>query len=211
MWPIIFDSLPLKMFFSIFFTGITIKMMDDFIDEDFDHLIGIFNLTKELGPGIVSYILLIFSLAIVLNPKVATSLFFVSFSIGMVGNLTAKMPSGLYGYQESIIVLILALFLSGTKEVFSSLFLITAIQLWDDYLDYTGDKYSSKNWAFILGKTECFILGLLNFLASLYLDYIKAILGIISAILIVYIINILSIKVIKEKAETKEVQYNDDI
>jgi hypothetical protein len=108
----------------------------------------------------------------------------------MAGNLNAKMPSSLYGYQEALITIVMGLVLFGVVEMFSSLLLIIAIQLWDDYVDYNSDRYSTKNWAFILGKNECLLLGIIFFISSVYLDYFKALSGIFSMWIIVYIIKL---------------------
>lgn len=190
MWPIIFNPFPYKIFFGIFLTGIVIKIMDDYMDREFDKLINRDNTTKILGSGVLPYALFIFSLACILNPVTAVSLFFASFATGMAGNLNAKMPSGLYGYQEALITIVMGLVLFGVMEMFSSLLLIFAIQLWDDYVDYNSDRYSIKNWAFILGKNECLLLGIIFFILSVYLDYFKALSGIFSMWIIVYIIKL---------------------
>ncbi|HHW02755.1 MAG TPA: hypothetical protein GXX35_08100 [Thermoanaerobacterales bacterium] len=190
MWPIIFNPFALKTFLSVFLTGMVVKIMDDYMDMEFDELIKKDNITRILRLGTLPYALFIFSLACILNPPTAISLFFASFSTGMAGNLNAKMPSGLYGYQESILTIIMAVVLFGAVETFSSLFLIIAIQLWDDYADYRTDIYSTKNWAFLLGKNECLLLGIIFFISSLYLDFFKALSGIFSLGAIVNIINL---------------------
>lgn len=165
------------------------------MDREFDDLINNVNLAKFLGTGVVPYILVIFSLACILNPAAAITLFFASYITGMAGDVNAKMPSGLFGYQETVMIILLGLMIFGAGEMFSSIFLIIAIQFWDDYVDYNTDKYSTKNWAFILGKNESLLLGIIFFISSMYIDYFKALSGIISMFIIVYIINLRFIKI----------------
>ncbi len=120
----------LKKVFSILITGIVIKIMDDYFDQDIDALEKQPNIYMAMEYGGLPYTLLLFSLAFMLDPITALSLFFSSFAIGMVGHLTVKMPSGLYGYHESIIVVLLG-FVLLKLEMLSSLFIVMVIQLWD--------------------------------------------------------------------------------
>lgn len=200
MWFII-SSLPLlRKALSIFTIGLVIKIMDDYTDQDIDILANEPNIFVILGLGGLPYVLLLLSLAFILDPPSSLSLFMASYAIGMAGSLSVKMPSGLYGFQESILVILLSFFFLESTNIISSILIITSIQLWDDYLDYEKDKFNKKNWAFVLGKVECFLLGIIFFLLSFYLDYMKAISAIISAKVIIYTINILLNKITLNEA-----------
>lgn len=179
-----------KKVFSIFLTGIVIKIMDDYLDQDIDVIEKQPNLYIALEYGGLPYTLLLLSLAIMLDFITALSLFFSSFAVGMAGKLTVKMPSGLYGYHESLIVVLLG-FIIFKLEMVSSLLIIVTIQLWDDFLDYESDKISKKNLAFVLGKVECLLLTIIFFLLAFYFDYIKAISSIFFMHAIVYKIKLL--------------------
>ena len=111
------------------------------------------------------------------------------------------MPSGLYSYQESIIVVILG-FIFLKINMASSILIIVTIQLWDDFIDYDKDKINKKNWAFLLGKVECLLLAIIFFLSSFYIDYVKAVSSIISMHVIIYIIKILLTKQNKAMNQT---------
>lgn len=191
MWHI--TSSPLaKEFLAVFLTGLVIKLTDDFIDREYDILLGRQNFTNVLGAGILPYAIVIFSLACLLEPQTSISLFFSSYIIGMTAEYSTKMPSGLYGYQESLIMLSLGILVLGYIEMFSSLFIMWTIQLWDDLYDYKKEIACSKNCVKLLGKVECLLSSIIFFLFALYLDAAKAIVVSLLAILIVYIINILS-------------------
>jgi len=176
--------------FSIFLMGIVIKIMDDYMDQDIDAIENQPNIYTALEQGGLPYALLLFSLACIFDHITAVSLFLSSFAVGMVGNLTAKMPSGLYGYQESMVIVLLGLVIFKI-EMLSSLLIMAAIQLWDDLMDYESDKIRKNNLAFLLGKVECLLLAIIFFLLTAYFDYTKAIGSIITMHLILYIIKIL--------------------
>ncbi|MCG1011988.1 hypothetical protein JT739_05160 [Tepidanaerobacter sp. GT38] len=180
----------LKKFFSVLIVGFAIKIMDDYIDQDIDVIKNEPNLYIALEYGGLPYALLLLSLAAVIDSDAAISLFLSSFAVGMVGNLTVKMPSGLYGFFESIIVILLGIILFKS-EMLSSLFIMAAIQLWDDFLDYENDNMSKKNLAFLLGKVECLLLAIIFFLLTVFFDYVKAITSIIAMHIIIYIIKLL--------------------
>lgn len=169
--------------------------MDDCIDQEFDRLVGSPNIAIPIGSGVLSYSILIYSLACVLDAKTAVSLFLSSFSLGMTGNLFIKMPSGLRGYQESLLTSALGIILFK-RQMIASLLLMASIQLFDDYFDYDNETFSKKNWAFILGKVECFLIAMILFFISLLIDQIIAISAGISWLIIVYITRILSPKFI---------------
>ena len=165
-------------------------MMDDFMDMEIDKLLKQKNISMVLGTGNVSYMLLAFALACKMNIDVAATLFLASYAIGMMGSLTAKMPSGLYGYQESILTFFLGVYFFGLYEMLSSIFIIISIQLWDDFLDYKIDLSLKRNWAYILGRGECLLLACIFCLSAIYIDWFKTIISIMSMHMIVYITHI---------------------
>jgi hypothetical protein len=177
----------IKKVLSIFLTGLVIKIMDDYLDQDIDFIEKEQNLFTAIEYGGLPYALIVLSLAFIFDPVTSLSLFFGSFAVGMAGDLTVKMPSGLYGYQEIIIVVSLGLLILKINMA-SSILIMISIQLWDDYKDCDKDVINKKNWAFLLGKVECLLLSTIFFLLCFYLDYVKAISSVISMQMIIYII-----------------------
>ena len=184
----------IKKIISIFLTGIVIKIMDDFLDQDIDSLYrkGL-NIFLVVEHSVMSYTLLLLSFAFILDPVTSLSLFFASFALGMLTNLTVKMPTGLYGYQESLIIVFVGCILFRTNML-SSLLIILTVQLCDDFLDFDRDKVTKKNLAFLMGKTECSLLAITAFLLTLYFDYIKAIFTAISAFSVYIVLYIIEMK-----------------
>jgi hypothetical protein len=194
LWCTIFNIYLIKSISSIFFTGCVIKLMDDYMDQDYDALINKCNVSNNLGHGVMPYVLLLFSIACVSNVTTAVSLFLASFGLGMVGTLPVKMPSGFSGYGESVAAIIAGLLLFGTKTMISSICIIAAVQLLDDYIDLDSDMISKKNLAFIFGKVECIVISIILFLCSVYFEPAKAVITMMLAPFIVYIIERLSKK-----------------
>ncbi|KYO64477.1 hypothetical protein [Thermovenabulum gondwanense] len=178
----------LKKFLSLFFTGIVIKLMDDYLDEDKDNLTNSKNLTHILKKGILPYSLLLFSLAIIADINYSISIFMSSYITGMLYNVDVKSNLGITFRTEIIVVLLVGVFAFGVKEMCSSIFLIASVQLLDDYIDYETDKPFKKGFAWKLGKTECLMVFIFCVLISLYLDYLKTIFSYISLSIILYFI-----------------------
>ena len=159
----------------MFFTGFVIKIMDDYTDQNIDKMLEKPNIYEAMELGGLPYVLLLLSLAFILDPITSLSLFLSSYVIGMMGSINVKMPSGLYGYQESILILFFSFITLEKIDMVSSITIIFAIQLLDDFLDYERDYLNKKNLAFVLGKTECMLLSVILFLLTCYLDSIKGI------------------------------------
>lgn len=183
MWPTIFS---LNQGLSILLTGIVIKIMDDSLDQDIDAILGYPKNPWADNTGTLPYALLVFSLACALDAKTSASLFLACFAVGMAGNLTAAMPSGLYGYQESLGILILGLFIFGVRCFASSVLIVLTIQILDDYLDYEKDWALKSNWSYVLGSVESLLLVIILFLTSLYMDFFKSVVAIASYGVIVF-------------------------
>lgn len=190
MSPTIFS---LSKGFSILLTGIVIKILDDSLDREIDEISGRSINPLITGKGTMPYTLLILSLACVLDVETSAGLFMAGYALGMSWNLTAIMPSGVRGYQESIGIIILGCLVFGLSSFLSSVFIVATLQLLDDDIDYFQDLPLNTNWSFILGRAESRLLALISFLTSLYLDAFKAILVMVSYFIIIFIFNGLNI------------------
>jgi uncharacterized membrane protein YczE len=167
VWPVIFEFLSIT--FSVIFCAITIKLADDFLDQDID--INDYNFAKRLGNGSMLYGLLSMAFAVSLNPSLSITLFLSSYIIGMFHDLKHSFPSHLNGLQESILVLMIGIFFWGWEIMLFSLLFIFSIQLLDDYIDDYTDRLSGhRNWSHRLGRVECFLLFLLSMLAAWVTD-----------------------------------------
>lgn len=165
-------SLPKEVFIfiSIFFCGLAVKLLDDYIDES----------ERDYVPYMMCALALSISLW-----KGGVSLFFSSYIAGMFHDRKLKLTSGLKAYHEQIIAFIISSALTGVKETISSLVIICAVQLTDDLIDEREDAYEGrKNWSQVLGRTEASLSAAIFFVLSLYLDMFKTIASLGAALLI---------------------------
>lgn len=157
---------------SLLLTGTAIKIMDDNLDipdQSAAWLAG--------DRSALPYSLLFFAGGAALNAATAISLFFAAYCLGMAFNLMEKMPSGLYGYQESLLVAVSGIAFFGWGEMAGSLFIIACIQLVDDLRDQQEDRWSGqKNLAQRFGRVEAGLLAAILFLATARVALAKAVL-----------------------------------
>lgn len=153
-----------KRFAGIFLTGLVIKLMDDFLDQDLDRLKGEENFSRIIGRGILPYSLVIIILALYFNFNESVSYFAASYFLGMAYDDRERLPSRLFGWQEGLIVLGISILLTSLKDTLSALILILLIQLFDDYVDYRRDNlFLGRNLINTLGIVNSILLTLILF------------------------------------------------
>ncbi|MBL0388699.1 hypothetical protein JJB07_19000 [Tumebacillus sp. ITR2] len=174
--------------FGMVLTGLTIKLMDDALDVEFDKSVGRHTLSVRLGRACLPYGLLLFGVAMALAPSVALALFLASYAIGMGHDLSEKMPTRLPGWLESILAICLALWLSGPQTTAWAVFVMIMIQLLDDLMDVHHDRRSGQtNWAIRAGVVEATLLLFISALAAILLAPLRTA-EVIVAIPIVHIV-----------------------
>ena len=160
---------------SIFLCGLSIKLLDELIDEN--------------KASYIPYMMCFLCLSLLVW-KESGSLLLSSYIIGMFHDEGLKLISGLKSYSEQIIVFALSFLLFGIYVTISSLVIICMIQLLDDLIDVKDDIQSGKkNWVLILGKVEVIILIFVFLLFSVYFNIFKTIVCIISTLIISYLFN----------------------
>lgn len=169
MSPAIFELAGIVI--SVLLCSISVKLVDDFLDNDLDTRAGFYNFSKTLGSGAIVYGILSLALAASINASVSMPLFLASYIIGMFNDFKKTFISGLSGLQESLLVFILGVMLWGWQSMLFSTLFIFSIQLFDDYLDiYTDQLAGYRNLAHRIGKVECLLLAMLTLLTSWRLD-----------------------------------------
>ena len=120
-------------------TAFVVKAMDDAIDRPRDDALGLFNWANQLGPSLTVYTIVIEAVAMVSNRNVAISFLAGSYVVGMLSNMRDRMPSGLRGWQEAVLVggLTLWWLQSRWHLVLGAAAIMFVIQLMDDALDRT--------------------------------------------------------------------------
>lgn len=165
----------IKVFFSIVFSGLAIKLLDDLIDlNNIDY---------------VPYIMCFLCIAILLASD-SSSLFFSSYIVGMFHDENLKLISRLKAYQEQIIVFIISILLTNYVSALWSLFIICTIQGVDDLIDRKADAFEGKkNWVLKYGAVEIIVVIIIFFILSIYLSPVKTLISIPVALLLSYIFN----------------------
>lgn len=155
-------------------TGLSVKLMDDFLDEERDGIAGIRNWAQLLGRSIMAYSLLALAVATALNPAWAVSLFLASYAVGMAHEHGERLPSGLKSYQEAMLALAAGWFLFGPTEMVTSLVLVIFLQAVDDLRDWRQDReLGRQSLVTSLGPVEAVLLAGIMLVLSGSLDLPK--------------------------------------
>ncbi len=165
MWHEIFEQSAIVI--SVILCAIAVKLVDDFLDQDLDTSASSHNFANSLGKGTIIYAMLALTLAISINALVTIPLFLASYSIGMFSDLQQPFPSGLKGWQESLLVIFCGILFWGWEQMFFSLLFISSVQLFDDYVDLEKDQVvGCRNIARQIGKVECLLLSIIGMLTA---------------------------------------------
>lgn len=160
----------IKAMFCILLVGIVIKAMDDYIDNNKSEL---FNriLKQHIGSGLMSYILLFFSLSCLLNKELSISLFGGAYIVGMFSDLNRPLLFKLNGFGEALVIFTIGAYYLGFIIMLNSILIMSVIQLLDDITDINEDKFTgSKNYATKYGIVEMSLLAIFLLLVSISLD-----------------------------------------
>ncbi len=162
--------------FGIVLAGLVIKLMDDWLDVEFDQCIGRHTLAIRLGRACLPYSLLGFGLALALAPDVALTLFLASYAIGMGHDLRERMPTKLPGWVESLAAVSFSVWATDLRLTVWALFVMATIQLLDDLMDLQNDRRSGQNnLANRFGFVEVTLMMFICLLASILLSPLKTV------------------------------------
>jgi len=140
---------------AVFLAGVTIKLLDDFLDYAIDIASGSPSLVDALGAGSVVYSLVFAVFACSINLKLAAPLILSAYAVGMLKDPSEMLPLGLSAWIESVIVLIASWGIFGWAQTLVSLLLMTAVDFVDDIIDYSRDTTGpSTNLVRVIGKTQ---------------------------------------------------------
>lgn len=147
-----------------------IKVTDDYLDEVPQGP----SLAAKLDRGVTPYGLLLFSLAVSLDPGTVCTLFLAAYAVGMIKDPDLLLPTSLPTWAESLMVSACGTWLWGWRAMVSSLIIMAVVQLGDDYLDRDQDWQQQRfNLANRWGRVETLLLILLLGYLSLLLDWEK--------------------------------------
>ena len=151
--------------------GVTIKLLDDFLDYAVDLASGSPSLIDVLGSGSVVYTLIFAVFACSINLKSAAPLMLSAYAVGMLKDPAQMLPLGLSAWMESVVVAIASWSIFGWPATLVSLLLMTAVEFIDDLFDYSRDERGpSTNLVHVIGKTQLILLSLVVIIAALIID-----------------------------------------
>lgn len=155
---------------AVFLTGVVIKLMDDYLDQEIDRLNERYSLAVRLKRKILPYSLLLFSFAVLCDYELSISLLWASYIVGMGAN--TKSSLGLKVYQELILLLVMGFVLLDRGQFLFALLIILFIQTADDYIDYYREKYINKdNFINYLGRLGTLFIVAVSLSCSLICDW----------------------------------------
>lgn len=156
-------------FISAALCSVAVKLLDDYLDREIDEACGEPNSVNRLGEGAVAYCLPALASSVAFQPEIGACLFFASWAVGMYHDLNASFPSGLRGWQESLLVCLTGWYLFTWQSMLWTILLAGGVQLFDDIVDQRQDKISGmRNLACYLGTLQCSVLCGVLVLSSCY-------------------------------------------
>lgn len=162
--------------------AITVRLMDDFLDTGMDGLGGQNTAAMSLDRAVLPYSLALFSIAVMMQPKLATALFLAAYSIGMADDLNRELPTGLKSRYEALLAVGLGILGMGLVVMTWACALMTALQCIDDYLDVYLDRcVGRRNICHYLGRVETVLLAACSFILCLILSPFLTLLSLLGA------------------------------
>lgn len=141
--------------------------MDDFLDLRYDVMEGTETLAARLGEGSIAYALISFALGAMVGAEAAVALMIGAYAVGMAGDFDRRLPSGLSGYQESAVLLLLAVLFLPWRTLLWAVASMLCVQLLDDLEDLALDRISGNpNFARRIGVVEAHMLALVALLVA---------------------------------------------
>lgn len=132
-------------FIGVFFTGIVIKIMDDYLDYNIDKELELWNYTILLGRAALPYSLVLFMVGLSLNFSEGVGFFASSYCLGMNSSDKSRLPSGLLPWQEGLILVAISIFITDFYNTLYCFISIFYIQLMDDLIDYQKEKFTNQH------------------------------------------------------------------
>lgn len=172
MLPVIFKFVLSTL--AVFLCALAVKLVDDFLDCEFDVISGRENWARHLGTGTLVYAMLFLAFAAGLDAAISVPLFLSSYMLGMFNDFRQIFPSKLTGWQETFLVLFIGIVIFSWDAMLFSLLMIIAVQLIDDSLDYSVDILTGqRNLAHRLGMVESLLLAVIALLSAYWLNPVQ--------------------------------------
>ncbi len=141
--------------------GATIKLMDDYLDAEYDICRGKRTLAIKLSRASLPYALCLGLIAGFLKTDLAISIFFGSYAVGMLSTWKEKLPTKVPAYVEIVAAIALSVALVGWQTALWGVALMAVFDWIDDIVDLTSDQRTGqRNLARRIGVVETTLLTL---------------------------------------------------
>jgi len=130
----------LAFFVAALLTGVAVKIMDDYVDEDSDYLSRRPNLCRRYGRDITVYGFCSLLAAAAIELPTTIGLFAAAYAVGMGFGGTSIYLSRLSNRGEGALCMAFSIIFAGFSTTAVALSLMIAIQLWDNWLDEGSHK-----------------------------------------------------------------------
>lgn len=156
---------------SMVLMGAAVKLMDDYLDSEYDICRGERTVAVKIGRASLPYALVCAVCSAYLNVAIAVSLFFACYALGMLTNAREKLPTRVPAYVEVIVSAAILWGMVGWRMALWALAFIAFIDWLDDIIDMTRDaRTGQRNLALRLGMVETTLLILLAMCTAVLAD-----------------------------------------
>ncbi|QQE80975.1 hypothetical protein [Alicyclobacillus sp. SO9] len=144
---------------ALFLMGLTVKLIDDGLDRDYDKARGHISIAVKLGRGLSAYTALTALVAAWMNLSIALAVFFGSYAAGMFKDWREPLPTRVPAWVEIVIVAILAVVMLNWQLAVWGIAMMSTIDWLDDVMDAARDEKTGQfNLANKFGLIEALIL-----------------------------------------------------
>lgn len=166
---------------SLVLMGGAVKLMDDFLDSEYDICRGERTMAVKLGRASLPYALVLALSSAYLNLTLAISVFLASYALGMFTNWQEKLPTRVPAYVEIAVAVFLLWMMVGWRTAIWALAFMALIDWLDDVIDMTKDERAGqKNIALQIGVVETTLLILIAMCTAVLADAPVTALGFIA-------------------------------
>ncbi|MCF8566963.1 hypothetical protein LLE49_19775 [Alicyclobacillus tolerans] len=152
-------------------SGAAVKIMDDFLDSDFDRFRGRRTLAVKLGRAALPYGLVLAMLGAYFDLPLALAVFFGSYAVGMFSTWKLRLPTRLPSYVEIVLAVLLAVLTAGPALALWGLAMMAVVDWLDDLVDISADKAAGQdNIAMKIGIVETLFLVMMALCAAVLLN-----------------------------------------
>ncbi len=166
---------------SLIMVAMAIKLLDDFMDGDYDLCHGERTLAARLGRRSITYTMLLLTLAAAADVRVAVVMLLGSHAVGMLSGWRREPSRVWVRSLEALLTALLSGFVCGFTLTLWALSILAAANWLDDLVDVPADKASGqRNLVLQFGWQETLILTLAVFSLAVFLNAFYTVFALIS-------------------------------